>query len=223
MKGFVLGVIGTVLAGIVLFLAQDWYSSQKIANQKSVNVTINDDIASFDSAKLAALSKKINVKDARLVSATIKNIGSQPLMGAKVHFGSSIGGGTTIFDTGIVPDDQSDSETVNVNSSKSGFDVEIRSLLPGKKHTVWVIYRCCEIFSAAPLTENLQVTQKVSDFGDIEQLEEDGWFWLSVGITAAISFVVGIVLDSSINASMLKARGYDLQAIIKKPPNAPGE
>lgn len=219
MKSFWIAFTSALIAGVLVFLFQDQYSSWKRDRQYAAEFRIEDDVIRIGPTELAKISSP-GWSDVRFAVFKAKNTGVDTLNGAKIFIDSRISGKINVLASGNVPEMNDAPRPFTLRPSGEGLELALPLLQPGDEAKIWVAYSCCEMFRASSLTPNLKLYVSSSD----DYQDEDplgNWFFYIVIV--AVAFIGGGIVDSVITTSMAKRRGFDLVEILKLPVSEPAK
>lgn len=217
MKTISASVLSAVIAGLVLFFAQNWWSESQNASKQTLRF---DQISSIELTKdqLQNLLKKSNgIQNTSIGIYKAKNIGKDDI--ADSSFSGSI---PDAIDYGSIKYPNGNPKSADISFDGKAISIKYHLLPSNNEHTFWVAsYAPSAEINFSNDTKGIHV-MSLSDKIDAEN--PFPWGFLGALALLVILFLIGIGVGSAWITSELKKRGVDADAIMKQPiaPTTPG-
>jgi hypothetical protein len=209
MKTVLASVFSAVIAGLILFFAQNWWSDSQSSNKQSIRF---DQIASINLSRsdLKDIFDKSNeYQDTTLSIYRGKNIGQEDI--SDRSFSGPISG---VIKYGSIIYPNSNPKNADISFDGKVLSVKYKLLPYNSEHTFWVA-------SYAPSSE-IEFSNDAKGahvFGLSDKINEENPFpWKFFGGIAliAVAFIVGVGTGASWVTGELKKRGVDADAVMKQ-------
>ena len=223
MKAFLWSVLGAVVSAILIYFANGYLEKQFDTQKYSVEYKLDDTLFSLSKDQLVEIGNKAgkysnNISVGRI---TIHNTGSEAISDQKatVRVGevNELVGGVLKVENIQFPGE--DPDGVKIETTKDRIDLTYKLLNPDEYHSFWFAY---ESFGSPSLTmrgEGL-ILQEAEEF-------QSGNVWgigslILLLIAILVAFLAGALVSYNGTGKELKARGEDLEELLKKPKLADG-
>lgn len=214
MKPFLASVFGAVLAGLLIFFAQSWWSDRQTDNNFRLrfDTTANFKLSRKELASLTA--KSGDYQDANLNFVKVTNIGREDLSDKSFSLPSD-----SVWDYGSIvsPND-------NPNNAALKFDGKVLTvkykLFPkDATHTFWFATGLPMIVT--DFKADSAGTRVYSTADRIEDENPFPWFWFAGGAALLIVFIFGMGAGHTSAVQELAKKGHDYAALTSPPPSPP--
>ena len=198
------GVAAAVIAGVVLFLAQDLYSSIKDADQRAITVQYHEEPFRLQKGALKILSSEERYT-VDLVLVRVSNSGDLDLRDESLLIGAEAGSPPTVLyaeEHNQLLDLRNNPE-LSIETAADLTKIQLPTIRQGEHVDLLLLMDCCSRLFFLSGNENIEISQKSET---VFPLEDDS-AWLTVilpmlMITLALvggGFIVGRSLESARN------------------------
>lgn len=231
MKNFLLGVASAILAGISIFLFQDWYSDFRDRNSKIISQTVYAPSLTIKKENIGKWFKdregqESDFYDEIIVTLVkVQNTGNSSITQQEITIRPSSEEGVELgiltYENYLAPGD--DESSISADLGDGVLKIKYSLLKPGDSHMFWIAHdRWTEPMFIARAAD-LEV-EKWTKGVDADQKKEGATFvdLMMILAVAFLVFIGGGIFESVMTSKMLKRRGYDLQEMLKEPPKPVG-
>ena len=206
MKGnFWKGVVATVLAGVVLFLAQDLYTKATNPRGKSVAVTFYEETFSLNKAALDAIASEDRYR-ADFSFVRVSNTGDRDLRAFKLMVGSELGGSPEFIRVEEVhPFLPANEQDIVLKWREVGDLIEIDlPTIRAEEHVDLMIAReCCVRLYFVPKDDSVKIEQSSQNLFDEDSSDLSIiWFVIFMMVAALFGFWTALMVTSSVKAQV---------------------
>ena len=214
MKTFMASVLGAVMAGLILFFAQNWWTDSQSASKQRIRF---DRIASVELSKkdLQDLYEKSNdYQGTALEFYRVANVGNEDI--ADRSFSAPM---SDILGFGSISNPNGNPRNVELKYDGKVVSVKYRLITTEAEHTFWAATRTSIL--GLDFSNDSKGVHVVSASEKMDDEDPFPWTYLGGIAVAIIAFLAGAVAGTETLTSQLKKKGVDVKDALKQPDVTP--
>jgi hypothetical protein len=217
MKAFFWSVLGAVVSAALIYFVNNYLQQQDRDQHFKVQYSIDNGYLSLSKDDLQALLQGLGqyASNVSIAAVTVKNVGSEALkdQDAVVRVGGLTGTESGIIKVASLTVPGDDPDMVKFDNEKDRINIRYKLLNPGEAHRFWFAYNAYSIPSFTMRREGLSLSEPPST--DDESYDLGTWILGFIGLL--FIFLIGAGVGAAATSSELKARGHDVDAMLKGP------
>lgn len=210
MKTFISGIVGAVVAGLLLFFAQNWWSEGQTSAKQRISFDKQSDI-SLTKAELNQLAGKANDYLTPSVQVfEVSNVGTDDISDRSFSAATS-----DVMGYAAMTSPNGNPKNATFSYDGKVLTVRYRLLPAGAKHTFWVASSAPSIFpDFANDSSGVHVVTSTEKMSAADT--PFPWGWVGAIAISFIMLLIGVALGETEASNQLKKRGFDYKEIIKR-------